>query len=717
MGYSNLLQGSSSTGGERGPRGVAGRGVASIQTIDNNDGSVTLTFNMTDETTESVTNTLVSDSLIDLNKIELSGTEYADKFNIKNAAETTLFNVATTGAGVVYSKNLYVAQANYTTISEAGLSVKLGGTNMFNVDADNNKVKVNAESFSVDVYTLEYAESVLKVQQDSTKIRTLLSVTDDINFVPDGSFTPTANGEGLLFAISDPSIGLQQPFYGPASVYPTFLDFANYWSTTMMSLVPGSFFEMGLSKGEVYFIVRSSLSTSQIQLAFSEDLLIQMGYVEPTYTRQDFGPPYGVVGLFFDGTPLVQELDYQFGAENPIVEPTNNSMVITSTSIGSSSGIGINMASSTTMNIEAPIVTMTGKFNSVLTDGLIIKDGGDTAYFNSSNRFTELFGDIRFESNPLFGELFRITHLGDDSFSVTGTTTNIKNLNGSFAGDVFYANANSELTRLLRPIVNEHVLFIVAEGFPVWKQTTSSNVISTIVQRDASGDFSAGTIIASLSGNASSSTVLQTARTINTVSFNGSANISTPLSGCSDVVISLPAEGQVLVYDGVTSKWQNMGQSTAQIFYNPLSGTAPSVVTNLTTANNFYPVVLTSLVWSTSNMVDFSLVSNVLRYTGTKTKTFRITGSVTIEPANADRDFRIVLAKSNSVYPTLVTNIIAQSYIAFSQKDASPNQGSVNMSFLASLATNDYLQLGFSCLQNNQDVNINTTCITCVELR
>jgi hypothetical protein len=57
---------------------------------------------------------------------------------------------------------------------------------------------------------------------------------------------------------------------------------------------------------------------------------------------------------------------------------------------------------------------------------------------------------------------------------------------------------------------------------------TTTNTASKVVARDASGNFSAGTITAALSGNASTATVLQTARTIGGVSFNGSANIDLP---------------------------------------------------------------------------------------------------------------------------------------------------------------------------------------------
>jgi hypothetical protein len=46
------------------------------------------------------------------------------------------------------------------------------------------------------------------------------------------------------------------------------------------------------------------------------------------------------------------------------------------------------------------------------------------------------------------------------------------------------------------------------------------------VARDSSGNFSANVITASLTGNASTATTLQTARTINGASFDGSANIT-----------------------------------------------------------------------------------------------------------------------------------------------------------------------------------------------
>jgi len=64
---------------------------------------------------------------------------------------------------------------------------------------------------------------------------------------------------------------------------------------------------------------------------------------------------------------------------------------------------------------------------------------------------------------------------------------------------------------------------------------TSSNTASSIVARDSSGNFTAGTITATLSGSAST---LTTTRTIWGQNFNGSANVSGALSGATTISAS-----------------------------------------------------------------------------------------------------------------------------------------------------------------------------------
>jgi len=65
-------------------------------------------------------------------------------------------------------------------------------------------------------------------------------------------------------------------------------------------------------------------------------------------------------------------------------------------------------------------------------------------------------------------------------------------------------------------------------GLTLGVDATNANTASKVVARDASGNFSAGTITATLSGNASTATALETARNIGGVSFDGTANIDLP---------------------------------------------------------------------------------------------------------------------------------------------------------------------------------------------
>ena len=99
---------------------------------------------------------------------------------------------------------------------------------------------------------------------------------------------------------------------------------------------------------------------------------------------------------------------------------------------------------------------------------------------------------------------------------------------------------------------------------------TSANTANTVVKRDGSGNFAAGTITAALTGNvtgnASTATTLATARTIAGQSFDGSANISiapTNLTGVTataaeiNILAGTAVSATELNYvDGVTSAIQ-----------------------------------------------------------------------------------------------------------------------------------------------------------------
>lgn len=102
-----------------------------------------------------------------------------------------------------------------------------------------------------------------------------------------------------------------------------------------------------------------------------------------------------------------------------------------------------------------------------------------------------------------------------------------RNINGvSFDGTgniTITANTTNTLTRGSY-LTGDNFNGSLATTWAVDAATT--NTANKVVVRDASGNFSAGTITATLIGNASTATTLQTARAINGVSFNGSANIT-----------------------------------------------------------------------------------------------------------------------------------------------------------------------------------------------
>ena len=116
-----------------------------------------------------------------------------------------------------------------------------------------------------------------------------------------------------------------------------------------------------------------------------------------------------------------------------------------------------------------------------------------------------------------------------DASSITTATTRtytLPNVNGTLitTGDT----GTVSNTMLAGSIADTKLNTISTAGKVANSATTATNAntANTIVSRDASGNFSAGTITATLTGNASTTTALQTARTINGVSFDGTANIT-----------------------------------------------------------------------------------------------------------------------------------------------------------------------------------------------
>lgn len=120
---------------------------------------------------------------------------------------------------------------------------------------------------------------------------------------------------------------------------------------------------------------------------------------------------------------------------------------------------------------------------------------------------------------------------------------------------------------------------VSSEGgtFTVTSNATNANTGNTIVLRDSSGDFTAGTITAALTGNASSATTLSAYGTAGQILATNSSedavewvNNTPTLEALTDTNISTITDGSFLYYDGTSGqeKWKN----TSDIKLNDSNG-------------------------------------------------------------------------------------------------------------------------------------------------
>jgi hypothetical protein len=120
---------------------------------------------------------------------------------------------------------------------------------------------------------------------------------------------------------------------------------------------------------------------------------------------------------------------------------------------------------------------------------------------------------------------------------------------------------------------------IPAVGLVTTDDVASTNTANKVVKRDGSGNFAAGTITAALTGNADTATALQTARTINGVSFNGTANITVAAAAGT-------LTGNTLASGVTASSLTSVGTLTSLTVTNA-SSAAPFAV-NSNNANGVY---------------------------------------------------------------------------------------------------------------------------------
>lgn len=169
------------------------------------------------------------------------------------------------------------------------------------------------------------------------------------------------------------------------------------------------------------------------------------------------------------------------------------------------------------------------------TNNLVVDQNGSVVRASLSQLEAKMF-DVKTAKTLVDGSEVVIVRQTDDTLRQVPLNNIVKN--GLISNDLVSSSAGIVDTKLATintagKVTNQAV------------QATALNTADRIVTRDGSGNFAAGTVTATLSGNASTATTLQTGRTVaisgdvtgTATSFNGSANITIPAVITAGVIV------------------------------------------------------------------------------------------------------------------------------------------------------------------------------------
>ena len=192
--------------------------------------------------------------------------------------------------------------------------------------------------------------------------------------------------------------------------------------------------------------------------------------------------------------------------------------------------------------------------------------------------------------------------------------------------------------------------------------TASANTNSTVVNRDSSGNFAAGTITAALTGNASTATELATARDIavagvvtGTASFNGSANIS---------ITTAYADADITALAAQTTETGYLVRTAANTYAHRTFGVTASSGITLTNADGVSGNTTINVASTASNSANNLVLRDASGNFAAGTITASLTGDVTGNLVAATSTAKDLNPAADSTYDLGTTTVRWQGIFA-----------------------------------------------------
>ncbi len=220
----------------------------------------------------------------------------------------------------------------------------------------------------------------------------------------------------------------------------------------------------------------------------------------------------------------------------------------------------ITTRASTTIASTSPIKIPTGVLMATPEVGAIEFDGTNFYYTNESNTRSKI-GSGGGSSTISASRAAVSDGSGNIAASVT-TSNEIGYLAGvtKANGAIIYGNGGAIAASSAG--TSGQVLLSNAEGIPSWLAATDAGSASSIVKRDATGNFTAGTILATLTGSASLNLLLTGGTMTGTITGRASTTIaSTSPIKLQKGVLMATAEGGAIEYNGTSLFYTNEGNT------------------------------------------------------------------------------------------------------------------------------------------------------------